>query len=450
GYQYTFAPGSRLWRKNRRPNADGSFGVDPNRNYPTFWGFDDRGSSSVAGSEVFRGPGPGSEPEVQAVMAFHAAHPPRISISYHSFGDLVLHPYGFVSRRFSPDHALLRAIGGTAFAPGIRDGVPGSTRTAYFGGPGWQLYVTNGEYTEWAHRTHGTLAFTVETTAGCCIGGGAYYGFEFPDDSAMVRQVVRDNLPFALNALRAGGDPLAGATAPRLEVAWPEAWVEVAGAAGGFVPAMFTVRPVEGSLSSSAFTLDSLDRGGLRRRARAWAPSFLVPPRGVRVEGLGWEAEALRFGGAEDGEPAWSGWSRTQDPMVGAYSWNTGQSDTLTSPPVDLTGRAGAVWLQFWTRHHGSLFLPEWTGRVQASGDGITWTDVWAVAGSAPVWYPVRLDLPQLVGAPAAQVRFIGAGFPWWVDAVGLMTDQTTLFTALAAANELGLSENPVRGGVVV
>ena len=28
----------RLWRKNRRPNPDGSMGVDPNRNYGYMWG----------------------------------------------------------------------------------------------------------------------------------------------------------------------------------------------------------------------------------------------------------------------------------------------------------------------------------------------------------------------------------------------------------------------------
>ena len=33
-------------------------------------------------------------------------------------------------------------------------------------GPGWTLYVTNGEYTDWAYRAYGTFAFTTELTFG--------------------------------------------------------------------------------------------------------------------------------------------------------------------------------------------------------------------------------------------------------------------------------------------
>ena len=52
GYEYTFTPGNRLWRKNMADNdGDGvrgepNDGVDPNRNFATNWGLDDEGSSS--------------------------------------------------------------------------------------------------------------------------------------------------------------------------------------------------------------------------------------------------------------------------------------------------------------------------------------------------------------------------------------------------------------------
>ena len=58
-------PENRLWRKNRRPNRDGSIGVDPNRNFPTKWGYDNEGSSPDPTSETFRGAGPASEPETK-------------------------------------------------------------------------------------------------------------------------------------------------------------------------------------------------------------------------------------------------------------------------------------------------------------------------------------------------------------------------------------------------
>ena len=60
--------GGGMWRKNRRYNGGGSYGVDPNRNYPFEWY--GGGSSSDPNSETYRGPSPGSEPEVQALMDF--------------------------------------------------------------------------------------------------------------------------------------------------------------------------------------------------------------------------------------------------------------------------------------------------------------------------------------------------------------------------------------------
>src|SRR3989454_4933037 len=181
GYQYTFTT-DRYWRKNRRPNANGSYGVDPNRNYPGFWGADEAGSSGLQYAETYRGTSPASEPETQAVMAFHAAHPPILSVSYHSYGGLVLYPWGFRAGELPPDLPRFQALAGTDLAPAVIDGVPASSMDHYHPGPGWNLYTTNGEYTDWAYRTYGTIAFTTELSSGCCTLG-LYYGFAFPDDS---------------------------------------------------------------------------------------------------------------------------------------------------------------------------------------------------------------------------------------------------------------------------
>ena len=65
GYVYneTTDPfGGGMWRKNRRDNGDGSFGVDLNRNYGLAWGIDDDGSSPDPFSDVYRGPSAFSEP----------------------------------------------------------------------------------------------------------------------------------------------------------------------------------------------------------------------------------------------------------------------------------------------------------------------------------------------------------------------------------------------------
>jgi hypothetical protein len=456
GYQYTFTT-SRLWRKNRRPNADGSFGVDPNRNYPAFWGADDVGSSPVPGTEIYRGTAPASEPETQAIMAFHAAHPPVLAISYHSYTDLVLYPYGFRYGELAPDQTVFQALAGTDLLPGVRDGVPASTLSAYHPGSGWTLYTTNGEYTDWAYRAFGTFAFTAELTSGCCTpDSGLYYGFVFPDDSALVNHVFRDNLPFAVAVIAASGDPAVALgpsglrpAVPRIESLWPEARISLAAATPA--PFSLTVRTATGQVVTRNARADSLWRGRLRT---SWRSDVSTDgARAVRVDGAGLAAELVTIAGAEDGEAAWAAggtWTRTSEALAGRYAWYGSGNDTLTSPIVDLRGRT-RVWLQFWTKYAGSGFALQERGQVQFSPDsGRTWSDVAALAGSAPAWYPVRVDLPTAAGAVGGRVRFVDRGLPWWLDAVGVATDSTALFQLLAAAGGADVSENPVRSDQVV
>jgi hypothetical protein len=451
GYQYTFTT-DRYWRKNRRPNADGTSGVDPNRNYPAFWGVDDLGSSPDPGAEIYRGTGPASEPETQAVLAFHAAHPPVVAVSYHSYSGLVLYPWGFRPGEFAPDRPVFAALAGTDLEPAVRDSVPASVISYYHPGPGWNLYATNGEYTDWAYRTYGTIAFTVELTSGCCVTG-QYYGFAFPDDSALVERVFRDNLPFALSTIAAAGDPANArgasglvAASPRVESLWPEAWLSLDAAAPQ--PVSLTVRTGTGAMVTRTAVGSLLWRG----RARTWWRSDLHADtvRALRANGAGLAAELVTLAGGEAGDVGWSGWTRSTDALVGQRSWATNQTDTLTSPPADLRGRA-RVWLQFWTKHLGSTFTPQQHGRVQfSSDDGTTWGDVAVVVGDGPSWYPVRVDLPGAATARAARVRFVSQGFTWWVDAVGFASDSTTAFASLAVTGSVGVSENPVKGSQVV
>ena len=455
GYQFTFTT-DRYWRKNRRLNADGTYGVDLNRNYPAFWGYDDAGSSGLTTAETYRGTGPASEPETQAIIAFHAAHPPALAVSYHTYSGLVLYPYGFRAGTLPPDLAVYRALAGTDLSPAVRDEVPASVHSYYHPGPNWSLYVTNGEYTDWAYRAHGTIAFTPELTSGCCTpAGGLYYGFAFPDDSALVERVFRDNLPFALAVIAAAGDPArasgpsgAAPAPPQIESVWPEAWVSTA--VGSPAPFTLTVRTATGGIVTRSLSTDSLARGTTRT---VWRSDLTVDgARALRVDGAGLEAELVSLAGAEAGDVGWQGWTRSTDALAGSWSWAaTGMADdTLTSPPVDLSGRT-RVWLQFWTRYRGSVYTPEQRGLVQVSADGgASWRDVTALVGDGPAWYPVRVDLPTLAGAPAARVRFVSSGFAWWVDAVGFASDTTQAFASLAPAAALEVSENPVRGTQVV
>ena len=98
GYVYneTIEPdGGGLWRKNRRDNGDGTFGVDLNRNYGFFWGFDDNGSSPNTNSQVYRGTEAFSEPETQALKLYCEENNFTMALNYHTHGNLLIHPWGY-------------------------------------------------------------------------------------------------------------------------------------------------------------------------------------------------------------------------------------------------------------------------------------------------------------------------------------------------------------------
>ena len=370
GYQYTFSA-TRLWRKNRRGNPDGSFGVDLNRNHAGLWGFDDAGSSSIPNAETYRGPSAASEPETRAIEAFHRAHPPAASITYHSYTGAVLYPWSHVNGVRTGDDAIFRALAGTDMAPAILDSLPGSINSYYHPGPGWHLYPTNGDYTTWAYRAFRTAAFTVELTSGCCVAG-AYYGFEFPDSEPMLARMAKDNLPFALGLLGAAGSistatvaPGAVVAAKQFESVWPELRVLLD------VPAPASGAAVDVATDSSVvgFTLalrDSLGAG--RRFARASvADALVIDARAVRLPVDGLSAEILVRDGAELPTSPWHGFRRASPGFEGASAWS-GYLDTLLSPPINVAGRSN-LSLYFWTRHGGSIFTQQSRGHVQVSAD---------------------------------------------------------------------------------
>lgn len=90
GYEYSRNHFS-FWRKNRRQNADGTYGVDLNRNFPI--GFV---KSTMTTSNVYGGPEPFSEPETKALRDFVLAHPNiTIALDYHSQGNVFFPAHDF-------------------------------------------------------------------------------------------------------------------------------------------------------------------------------------------------------------------------------------------------------------------------------------------------------------------------------------------------------------------
>jgi hypothetical protein len=90
GYEYSRKHFS-FWRKNRRKNHDGSFGVDLNRNFSI--GFK---KTKDTASNVYGGEEPFSEAETRAIKTFVDTHPNiTIALDYHSQGNVFFPAHKF-------------------------------------------------------------------------------------------------------------------------------------------------------------------------------------------------------------------------------------------------------------------------------------------------------------------------------------------------------------------
>lgn len=180
----------RYWRKNRRANTDGSFGVDLNRNFGFQWGFDDHGSSPSPASDVFRGTAAFSEPETAAIRDLFLRHDFRAVASYHSYSRIILYPWGFVDqpteqelemdRMAAEMSALMASVNGRVYA---------------FGRASSSLYLTNGDTTDWTFGSRGVPSFTFELPPVDILGGG------FFNAEAEITPIVDENVPAMLYLL---------------------------------------------------------------------------------------------------------------------------------------------------------------------------------------------------------------------------------------------------------
>ncbi|HDQ00300.1 MAG TPA: hypothetical protein ENN22_14125, partial [bacterium] len=102
------------WRKNKRDNNnndifDSGDGVDLNRNFGYKWGYDNSGSSPTPSSATYRGTGPFSEPESQAIRDLVLQHNFIITLSFHSYSQLWLYPWGYTKVR-TPDNSTFEML----------------------------------------------------------------------------------------------------------------------------------------------------------------------------------------------------------------------------------------------------------------------------------------------------------------------------------------------------
>ncbi len=188
------------WRKNTNQNYCGpngnSLGVDLNRNFTFSWNSTNGvGSSGNTCSATYRGPQPGSEPEIQAIQNYvRSLWPDRrgpnrndaaptdtsgIHIDIHSFSELVLWPWGDANQA-APNGLALQTLG---------------RKFAFFNGYSPQqsigLYPTDGTSDSISYGELGVAAYTFEL------------GTQFFQQCSVYENTIKpDNLPALIYAAK--------------------------------------------------------------------------------------------------------------------------------------------------------------------------------------------------------------------------------------------------------
>jgi carboxypeptidase T len=197
------AEGGTLWRKNT-DNDDGCtdpnrWGTDLNRNYEFAWGCCG-GSSSDPCRETYRGPVSASEPETATVQAYVRAQYPDqrlpdlaaaapvtatgVFVDLHSYGELVLWPWGFTETQ-APNGAALQTLG---------------RKMAYWNSytpeQASEMYFTDGTTDDFAYGDLGLAGYTIEV--------GSKF---FEDCTRFEGEILPDNLPALIYAAKAARTP---------------------------------------------------------------------------------------------------------------------------------------------------------------------------------------------------------------------------------------------------
>ena len=124
-------------------------GVDLNRNYGGLWG--GPGASDVFAEPDYRGGGPFSEPETQAVRELISARQVTTLVTNHTFSNLVLRPPGIRQAGETVDEAAMQDLGARMAA-----------NNGYRNIHGWQLYDTTGTTEDWSYNATGGYGYTFE------------------------------------------------------------------------------------------------------------------------------------------------------------------------------------------------------------------------------------------------------------------------------------------------
>ncbi len=362
GYVYnetTNPQGGGFWRKNRRNNGNGTYGVDLNRNYSYFWGNDDNGSSPDPSSSTYRGPGPFSEPETRTIRDFVQEHEFVFSQNYHTHGNLLIYPWAYNNQL--ADTSL--AIFGKLF----------TRENHYKTGTAIETvgYNVNGNSDDWIYAVGGANSFTPE------VGTTGFW--PQPDEiDNLNRENVWQNLSTALCALRFG--EVVDKSSHYHSILTPNIEIELT--RYGYQDGLFYVglTPLSSNIASIAPTTHTVTLAQFETKALNFKVT-LQPNIQVGDEftfllaysnGIYDKVDTLHkfYGGkavtafTENGNSLdeWDGsWAKTQSDFVSApfsitdspdgnYESNTYTDLQLSNPGVNIPAGAKSPQLRFWAK----------------------------------------------------------------------------------------------------
>lgn len=454
GYEYSWDV-ERFWRKNRRNNGNGTWGVDLNRNWDIDWNGGDSNSND-GNSDVYVGTAPMSEPEVQVMAAFIASHPNLVAhIDFHSHGNMILHPWGWTLAP-SPDDDIVEPLG-----EAMQAAIASVHGVSYASGqPGEVLYLADGIFPDWTYDAHGMFGYTIElrgpgfdpppsTILPTCEENfvGVQTMMQFVLDQPGVNFTFPQGLPDYINSDTPTSTTVeitpvfAGPVMPGT----PSLHARVAGESNYTAYGLtnlgndtygvtFPTIPCNETLE---YYFDTDTQDGGTYASPEDAPATIYTADSVEINTIvdldfnadpAWAISGDASDGQwEQGVPAGDG--DRSDPTTdgdgsgGCYLTDNvagnsdvdGGSTILTSPAFDMTG-GGVISYLYWLNDETNTMGPEDFFRVEiaTNAGGTNWAQYREYTSGASVWRGDAIELSDAVATDTVRVRFtvadLGAG----------------------------------------
>ena len=195
-HQYSSVRKNRRVHKNTTCSKD-NLGVDLNRNYDYFFGYNNGGSSGRPCSEDYRGEYPFSEPETNNIKNFIESHPNiKIVFNYHTYGNLIITPFNYLGHNDSLKIIKEQYLLHYKIYEDFKKEAKFPVNFLFGNGDNTIKYKTNGDATDWFFGKKKILSFSPE------LGNGNKNSDVFYPNRNITFDIMDKNLPSAIYAIQ--------------------------------------------------------------------------------------------------------------------------------------------------------------------------------------------------------------------------------------------------------